>query len=64
MTAQDRFDKALMALSETDPCREAGYEYDVDEVADSLRVARDGDSYSWVELPEHVRDYWREEASR
>jgi hypothetical protein len=38
-------------------------EYDIDPKADALRIAQTGDLYSWLELPEHVRDYWRELAS-
>ncbi len=62
LRAQERFDKAVDAmdtLADSTP-----YEYDIDAKADKMRVARDGDTYSWHELPEHVRDYWREEASR
>lgn len=59
MTAQDRFDRAVDAMATADEP-----EYDIDPKADAMRVARDGDTYSWADLPEHVRDYWREEASR
>jgi hypothetical protein len=57
MTAQERFEAALAALAAS-----ASPEYDIDIEADALRIKRTGDTYSWAELPEHVRDYWRETA--
>jgi hypothetical protein len=60
MGAQSRFDRSLDALrTSVEP------EYDIDPEADALRLARYGpDHYSWLELPEHVRDYWREEVAK
>lgn len=64
MTAQDRFGRALDALAEAEAADPNGYEYEIDSEADALRVRATGDTYSWAEIPEHVRDHWREEASR
>lgn len=60
MSAQDRFDRARGAMAAAEDA--TPYEYDIDATADRMRIARDGDTYSWSELPEHVRDYWRDEA--
>lgn len=59
MSAKERFDAALAAWSDAQEP-----EYEIDPAADALRVTLTGDTYSWVELPDHVRDYWREEAAR
>lgn len=58
MSVQERFDAALEAMAAADDP-----EYDIDPLADFIRIGRDGDTYSWGELPEHVRDYWREIAA-
>lgn len=60
--AQERFDEALVNMAVAEDA--TPYEYDIDAKADAVRIARDGDTYSWSELPEHVRDYWRGEADR
>lgn len=57
MTAQERFDRALVAMASAGD--EPEPEYEIDPKADKLRIAADGDLYSWAELPEHVRDHWR-----